>query len=195
MIELPFPVVLASRSKTRRQILGRLLKDFEVLPSSVDESSFDDPDPASLSVELARAKAREVAALRPESIVIAADTVVVCGGELIGKPVDRADALRILGKLTAHPHSVITGLCVRSPDRRERSTVAEARLRMRAMSAAEISDYVDSPGAMDRAGVYGLQPNDPNVERIDGSATAVMGLPVDELCRLLAEFYPSAFDH
>jgi len=190
-MDIPVPVVLASSSPMRRRLLRRLLGDFEVVPAHADEGSVSEGDPRALAVRLAELKARDVAARRPDALVIAADTLVVCEGEAIGKPRDRQDAIRILTKLTSGPHQVVTGLCLAAPDGRSRTLCVATRLRMRPMSAREVEDYVDSPGALERAGVYALQPDDPNVLELEGSPTAVMGLPLDELGAALRDLYPN----
>jgi septum formation protein len=190
VIDIPVPVALASASPARRRLLGRLLGDFEVVEPQVDEKTISGPGAREATVLLAEAKAREVAGRRPKSLVIAADTLVECRGEVIGKPLNRQDAIRILQMLTRWPHHVLTGLCVRAPDGRERSCRVETTLRMRPMSRHQIEDCVDGPGSLERAGVYGLQEDDPNVQEISGSASSVMGLPLEALSTILRELYP-----
>jgi septum formation protein len=185
-------VVLASASPARCRLLRELVAVFEVVRPDVDESEAAQDEPRTATVRLAEAKARRVAAMRPGALVIAADTMVVCGGRVIGKPSDRRDAIRILEVLTSSPHRVVTGLFVLAPDGRERSSCVETGLRMRRMSRQEIERYVDGPGALERAGVYALQEDDPNVKELKGSPSAVMGLPLEELSRILREFYPPA---
>lgn len=193
-MDLPVPVVLASSSSTRCALLQRAGMEFEVVRPEVDEEQVNQPtdsaDPEPLVVRLAQMKADDVAARRPESLIIAADTVVVCDRRIIGKPVDRSDAARILTRLTRSRHAVVTGLCVLAPDGRRVTSVDTTRIRLRRMSEAEIRRYVERPGALERAGVYGLQRNDPNVERMEGSPSTVMGLPMAELREALRTLYP-----
>jgi septum formation protein len=189
------PVVLASASTARRDLLGRLLPDFEVVVAEVDEARADAADPQALATKLARAKARRVAALRPDALVIGADTVAVCDGAVLGKPADADEAARMLRQLTQTPHEVLTALCVVAPDGRERSTVARAEVHMHPMPERDIARHATSPGALERAGAYALAPSDPNVERVEGSVTAVMGLPLDELAEVLAELYPECAEN
>ncbi len=191
MIEIPVPVVLASRSPTRRKLLSRLLRDFDVLTPRVREEGFDSSEPAGLALELAEAKARDVADRRPDALVIGADTLVACGEDVIGKPADRDEALRMLRRLSRRPHEVFTGLCLLSPEGRCETACMSASVRMRPMSEAELRELAALPGALRRAGAYGLQPDDPNVLRLEGSATAVMGLPLERLERMLRDLYPS----
>lgn len=190
MIDLPVPVVLASTSSARRQLLSTLISTFSVLDAGVDESMAAGGDPSEVALRLAEQKARAVAGRRPGALVIGADTVAVCGGRVLGKPADRLDAERMLWELTRQPHSVLTGVFVSAPDGRCRAACVETRLRMRRMSRAEISGYAAHPDVVHWAGAYALQPNDPNVESIEGSRASVMGLPVEELAAMLADLYP-----
>jgi septum formation protein len=196
VIELPVPVVLASASPTRRRLLAELIADFEVLPAELDEEDLASraarSDARGLALVLARAKAAAVSAQRPDSLIIAADTLVACGDEVIGKPADREDAVRILTKLSRGCHRVVSALCVVTPDGRGREVCDETRIRLRRMSRQEIEEYVDRPGALDRAGVYALQPDDPNVEAMEGSASTVMGLPLEPLTGILRDLYPNS---
>ncbi|MFW6118954.1 MAG: Maf family protein [Planctomycetota bacterium] len=191
MIELPVPLVLASASETRRRLLARIAREFEVVPPDVEECDLVGKPPEDMVRELARRKARQVARQRPDALVVAADTVAVCDGEIIGKPEDRADALRTLRKLTRRPHRVLTGICVRAADGTERLRCIETEIRMRRLSEEQLRALSERDGALQRAGAYALQPDDPNVVRLEGSETAVMGLPLEELEEMIRELYPS----
>lgn len=189
MTELPVQVVLASRSPQRRRLLGQVVARFEVVEPHVDESVADGT-PEQLAGTLARLKARDVAARRPGALVVAADTLVECGGEVIGKPVDRADAVRILTLLCSRPHRVLTALCVQAPDGRTCERLSVSELRMRPMSPRSIERYVDEHDVLGRAGAYGLREEDPNVLSLRGSPSGVMGLSVEDLREALCELYP-----
>lgn len=186
----PVPVVLASSSSTRRELLARLVPQFDVVAPCVDEGRAEAGCPEAVVGELAQAKARDVAARRPGALVIAADTVALCEGQVLGKPADAAEAARMLRRLTSAPHSVLTALCAVAPDGRERAALARATVRMWPMSEAVVARYAARPDALERAGAYALEPHDPNVERIDGDVTTVMGLPLKELAGILADLYP-----
>jgi septum formation protein len=121
---------------------------------------------------------------------VAADTLAFCDGEFIGKPADREDAVRILTKLTRGDHRVVTGVCVSAPDGRERSAAVSTRIIMKPLSPEQIQELADLPGAMDAAGAYRLQPDDPNVDHLEGSETNVMGLPIEKLRDMMTELYP-----
>lgn len=186
------PVVLASKSPERRRLLSRIVRRFDVVEPQVDEGgACCCADAESVAGRLAEAKAQDAARRRPDALIIAADTVVECQGEIIGKPADRDDAVRILSKLTSHPHRVVTGLCVMAPDGRRRAAVSVARIRMRKFTQQEIERYVDREDALNRAGAYALKEFDPNVLSLDGSRTAVMGLPVEMLGDIIESLYPS----
>jgi len=196
VLEIPVPVVLASLSPARRELLKRLLARFDVMASGVDE---DGPLPAGVgagtpeqrAVGLAQAKARRVSRLRSEALVIGADTVVVCRDEVLGKPAGFSDAARMLRQLTTTPHRVVTGVCLVAPDGRERSFHVTTGLRMRPMSDAEVRRYARQRDVLNWAGAYALAADDPNVQEMHGSDTNVMGLPLERLEAELKALYPA----
>jgi septum formation protein len=189
-VDIPVPVVLASRSPQRRELLARLVAEFEVVEPRVDEVACRAEDIERHACMLAQAKAEDVARRRPDALVIAADTLVECQGEVVGKPKDQADAIRILTLLSSHPHRVVSGLCVITPDGRRRCTACVTRVRMKKLPPADIQRYVDQEDVMGRAGAYGLEELDPNVKSLKGSASSVMGLPMEELASILQSLYP-----
>ena len=190
MIDIPVTVVLASSSPTRRTLLVRLIADFEVVDPEVEEDSIAAGDPWRLTVARAEAKARQVARRRPDALVIAAETLAVCDGEAIGKAKDRADAARILEKLSRVAHHVVTGLFVIAPDARELSRCVATEVRMKRTTPGRIAALAAMPGALTAAGAYRIQPDDPNIESINGSVTSVMGLPLEALREVLLSLYP-----
>ncbi|MHC4592360.1 MAG: Maf family protein [Planctomycetota bacterium] len=189
MVRIPVPVVLASSSSTRRELLCGLVEDFQSVAPDVDEGPVDGCEPKSLALKLAEEKARAVARARSDALVIGADTLVACEGEVMGKPIDLSDAVRILLKLTRCVHKVVTAVFIIAPDGRERAFCVESLVRMRPMTREEAEEYLSRTDALDKAGAYALGPDDPNVESIEGSVTAVMGLPLDELKRTLQALY------
>lgn len=184
-MDLPFPVVLGSKSPQRRRLLRRVITDFEVVDPDVDEERHVGSSVEETVRKLARIKAQTVARKRPAALVIGADTLVECEGEAIGKPEDRGEAVEILRKLVSHPHRVVTGICLIIPTGRTETRVVPVEIRMKRMSEREIERYVDEEDVMDRAGAYGLRELDENVEERRGSPTAVMGLPVEAVRSLL----------
>lgn len=188
--DLPGSVVLASASSRRRRLLARLVPDFRVVEPQVDERGIEAGGPGATALERAGAKAGQVARSSPDSLVIAADTLVSCGGRILGKPGNRDQARRMLRVLGTERHCVVTAVCVVTPDGRRRSEVARADIEMRRFSEEEIDRYVSDPDVLNRAGAYALRHPDPNVLRLDGSPSCVEGLPLEELKGILQSLYP-----
>lgn len=182
------PVVLASGSPRRRELLGQMgIADFEVLPARGEEHAPEGLTPADYVTYLARQKAREVAALRPDCTVIGADTVVVLDGQVLGKPADQADAIRMLTALSGRAHEVYTGMAVCSGER-ELTHAECTKVHFRTLTADEIEAYVDSGEPMDKAGGYGIQGKACVMIRgIEGDYYNVVGLPVCALQQMLKE--------
>ncbi|MFT3788600.1 MAG: Maf family protein [Tepidisphaeraceae bacterium] len=183
--------ILASRSPRRISLLREAGYSFDVQPSDVDEP-IDDllrdlRSPTEVARHLARAKARHVAQQKPTSIVLGSDTVVALNGQLLGTPVDRGDAERIIRNLAGSVHDVITAVCVmRIEPRFELLEHDLTRVHMRAMTEAEIQGHLDSGNWQGKAGAYGLQDNDPFVTQIEGSWSNVVGLPMEVVERLMS---------
>jgi septum formation protein len=174
-------IVLASASPRRREFFERLGIRFETTVPSVDEELRGGEDPRSYVERLAREKA--AACSRAGVIAVGADTTVVVGGEILSKPKDRADAARMLRLLSGEWHEVLTAVCVG-----ERVHCASTRVKFAPMSEAQIDWLVRTGDGDDKAGAYGLQGMaGAFIERIDGSVTNVVGLPLAETLRLLAE--------
>jgi septum formation protein len=178
-------VILASASPRRRDLLALVGIDAEVIPANVDESVFAGELPPAHVERLARAKAAAIAATAPDAIVIAADTVVVIEGDILGKPVHRADAERMIRRLAGRTHEVFTGLAVARGG--EIVTGFESvKVTFRKLSTREVRAYVATGEPMDKAGAYGIQGYGATiVERIEGDYFAVMGLPLVRLVALL----------
>lgn len=181
------PVLLASGSPRRREFLHSLGLSFEVHGNGAAEP---DPRPGESPADYARraaaAKAASVAASRAGWVVIAADTVVALHGEIMGKPQDRADALRMLARLAGHTHEVVSACCVALPDGTRETFHAATRVTMWDAPPAALAAYAATGEPDDKAGAYGIQGVGAFlVESIDGSWSNVVGLPVAELVRLL----------
>ncbi|MFL5484609.1 MAG: Maf family protein [Gemmatimonadaceae bacterium] len=180
-------VVLASGSPRRRQLLDLIGITHEVRPSNIDETARPREAPRRHAERLAREKATAVARRDPDLITIGADTVVVINRKVLGKPIDDADAARMLAMLSGREHTVITAIAV-SRGRKLRSAIEEVRVKFRRLRDAEIDAYIATREPMDKAGAYGIQGYGATiVERIEGDYFAVMGLPLVRLINLLRD--------
>jgi len=178
-------LVLASASPRRRELLSHLGVAFDVVVSGFEEPSVMDGRPAAVARRLARAKAAQVAAERPQDLVLAADTVVAHRGRLLGKPVDAAEARAMLQGLRGRRHSVTTAVAL-ARGGRLRVAHAVSRVLMRPYSEAEIEEAIAAGVPFDKAGGYGIQ--DPVLHPVaacDGCYCNVMGLPLWTVARML----------
>ena len=181
-------LVLASASPRRADILRAAGYRFEVATSGVVERIDPESDPCEIAVSVAREKALTVHRRAPESVVIGADTVVVSGGELLGKPASKEAARRMLSKLRGRRHRVITGVCVASGGA-VRAAFESTEVSFRSYASHEIDDYLATGLPFDRAGAYGIQdePFSP-VDAYDGCYLNVVGLPMCVTGGLLKDF-------
>ena len=181
--------ILASASPRRRELLTRAGYRFAVVPSSVDETPYEAAasDSVALSRELALAKAADVAGRYPDTLVLGADTVVDCDGQIIGKPDDAAHAEAITRMLFGRPHKVITGVALVCRDRGIEIVEADiTTVYPRSLTEAQIAAHIAGGTWQGKAGAYGIQETgDAFVERIEGSFTNVMGLPMERVRKLL----------
>lgn len=182
-------IILASGSPRRQELLRRMGLDFTVRAADIDES-MDASRPAHDEVRrVAERKAEKAAqSAAAEDVIIAADTIVVVDGRILGKPADEQDAQRMLRLLSGRTHQVMTGLCVRSANRIESETVV-TDVTFRALSEQEIAAYIATGDPMDKAGSYGVQGRAAAfVSGLNGDFFSVMGLPVCRLCEILRSF-------
>jgi len=182
--------VLASASARRRQILEDACIEFEVRPSSIEERPRAGESPSEMARRLAREKALDVADSLPASParpVLGSDTIVVCRGEVLGKPRDAEHAVELLARLMGHRHEVMTGIALAWTDGRAPTTrVVVSRVAMRPASRQELVDYVALGESLDKAGGYALQGEGRRfVIDVHGSETNVIGLPREETLELL----------
>lgn len=181
------PLVLASASPRRRELLAQLGLPFEVVPPEVDESVRAGEDPRAYVVRLAREKVDRVASRRRDALVLAADTAVVLGTEILGKPRDAPEAESMLWRLSGRDHLVLTGVAIGRSPKPVSAIAVETRVWFRSLRPEEIRWYVRSGEPLDKAGAYGIQGlGGALVRRIEGSASNVVGLPVAETLDLLA---------
>ncbi len=183
-------LILASASPRRRDLLAEANYQFEVAPSNIDEtaSPTEGLSPRKYAERLALAKAKDVAARFPDKLVLGADTVVDCNGGIIGKPDDAVDAERITRLLFSAPHAVITGIAlVRLSDNTEIVESDSTTVYPRKLTDDQIAQHIAEGSWQDKAGAYAIQETgDQFIQRIEGSLTNVMGLPMELLARLLA---------
>jgi septum formation protein len=183
-------LILASNSPRRRELLRQAGYRFEVRPPPIEDRGVTSaPTPGAYVESLAYLKAMAaIGAHRPaEGLVLGADTIVELAGRIIGKPADEADARRILSQLSGSEHRVLTGVALVDMARGRRLLAHDVtRIRMRRIAPEEIDAYVASGEAMGKAGAYALQETgDRYVEKIDGSLTNVVGLPMELLERMI----------
>ncbi len=187
--ELEVSIILASASPRRRQLLTEAGYEFTVVSPEIDESGFEAEriEPCVYAKRLALAKAKSVAGDFPDRLVIAADTVVDFDGEIIGKPADAKEAERITRKLFSRPHKVITAVAVvRMDDGVELVESDSTTVYPRKMSEEQLAEHIKGGSWQDKAGAYAIKEDDDEfIEKIDGSLTNVMGLPMELLERML----------
>lgn len=183
-------LILASASPRRRQLLAEAGYTFEVDPSDVAE-----PDPASetspseYAAHLAWRKAMTVASRRGRGLILAADTICSVNGIILNKPLDRADAERMIRLQEGHDTDVITGLCLYRAKRNEwLGAVEKSVVRFRPLANAERVAYLDSGRWEGKSGAYGVQDRDPFVSVVEGSFSNVVGLPLERLAVLISQY-------
>jgi len=181
------PLILASGSPRRAELLTAAGYTFEVVPADVDETPTPGESPADYAMRIARAKATRVAAARSSDIVLAADTVVVGDERLMGKPTDRQDAASMLKVLSGRTHDVHTAVVVRGPGLNAEELVT-TRVRFQPLSESEIEWYLETGEPEGKAGAYGIQGRASRfIDWIEGSWSNVVGLPISTVYRLLKD--------
>lgn len=197
MFQTTQPLILASGSPRRRELLQGLGLEFAIQPAVNPEPAFlpgDDPHEHALLA--AAAKAGEVADSHPDTVILAADTIVVVDGDVLGKPRDRAEALTMLSRLAGREHQVITGCCIlvraeTAHARHEECFAVRTRVWMADFGKETLAAYAATGEPLDKAGAYGIQERAAFlVERIEGSYTNVVGLP---LCEVVLSLRRSGF--
>ena len=194
-MKLSCPVILASASPRRKDLLSRMGISFTVLPAEVEEISQDSGYPASEMVRLnACIKAGAVARQHPEALVIGSDTVVACSGEIFGKPHSPEEAVSMLKKLSGRAHQVMSGVslqCVKC--HLDHSFTEVSQVVFKELDDAAVREYMRMVDVMDKAGAYAIQEHSELIlDRLEGSLSNVIGLPVErlssELIRLGSKF-------
>lgn len=183
-------LILASSSPQRRRLMTEAGYAFEVLvPGEHAECGPAAGEaPVDYAARMAYQKAADVVERVPAGVVIACDTICECGGEILGKPADVADARRMLTALSGQTHHVYSGLCVWSrPDGQAQTRTAETRLVMNRLSAEVLEEYLASGQWAGKAGAFGFQDRTGWLERVAGSESNVIGLPMELLAEMLAD--------
>lgn len=193
LLRLPLPLVLASQSPRRQDLLRNIGLDFDVVVPSIDENDVSPLiPPHDYVTQLAIRKAQRGAQLVAHaSIVIGSDTTVVLDGTILNKPIDAEDAVRMLRLLSGRTHTVFTGVAlVDSSSGRTSSACSSTHVTFRELRNAEIASYVAGGSPLDKAGAYGIQ-HDLGavfVRKIDGCYNTVVGLPLELLYTMLEQF-------
>jgi septum formation protein len=179
--------ILASASPRRRELLAMIGLDFDVLPSHVPEVRQEGEAPEEYVARLSRDKAQALASTNPSRWVIAADTTVLYGDELLEKPADAADAARMLATIAGRTHTVYTGVTLQNAGTHYCETrVSESEVRMLPMSSSDIEWYVRTGEPLDKAGAYAVQGiGSMFIDSVHGSFTNVVGLPLATLFLML----------
>jgi len=183
-------LVLVSASPRRRWLLAKLGVRFEVLPVDVDERPRPGEPPADFAQRMADEKSAAAVAMRPEAWLLAADTVVAVDGASWGKPRDATEAAAMLGTLSGCCHTVYTGVTLLQPSGSPAARAVTATgVCFRTLSAEEIRAYIATGEPFDRAGAYAIQGEGAHlIDRVEGSYTNVIGLPLPEVARWLRQW-------
>lgn len=186
-MKLP-PLILASASPRRAELLKLLPVKFQVLPGTVAEVAHEHLSPLEICQLNAHRKARAVAKKIPDALVLGADTLVFLDNEILGKPRSLADARRMLARLQGRHHQVVTGVCLMHlRSHRERIFAASTDVLFHPLNARQIRDYLAAIQPLDKAGAYAIQDSGEKIiSEISGSYSNVVGLPVEQLREELA---------
>jgi len=184
------PLILASQSPRRVELLRQVVSEFQVTPSYTTELEDASMGPRRLCEVNAQRKAFSVAERFPDHMILGADTLVFLDGEALGKPADLTQARFMLGRLSGRVHEVITGVCLVQQSLAKSIVFSEVtRVRFRALSPESIADYVSQVDTLDKAGAYAIQDQGERlVESVEGSFSNVVGLPVDAVKNALARW-------
>lgn len=192
-MQLSVPLILASQSPRRKKLLEQLGLSFQVIVRSTDERIPPGVEPAAIVQTLANQKANPIAVQNPDSLTLAADTIVVLHGRILGKPQSTDDAHAMLRSLSGKTHTVFTGLALQHPtSNRSFSAVESTDVTFASLSDAEIQSYVATGSPMDKAGAYGIQDDFGAVfvKQITGDYYNVVGLPLHRLYVTLRTQFP-----
>ena len=189
-------IILASNSPRRKELLNQLGLDFEVRVMKGIDESYPENLPSNDVAEYIASKKSSAYTIAHDELLITADTIVVVGQDILGKPHDREDASRMLREISGKTHHVITGVCIRTDSKQSRFSVS-TDVKFKKLTDGEIDFYVDHFKPYDKAGAYGIQEwiGLVGVESISGSVYNVMGLPVQRIYEDLAALFGLNLDN
>lgn len=180
------PLILASSSPRRQELLRKLGIPFDIHAAHINEEQIPGEQPLDYALRLSREKAETMAAHYPQSHVLGADTIVVIDGEVLGKPKDRADAARMLHRLSGRGHEVITAVSLVAPGAPTETHASTTKVNFRELTEQEIQQYVASGEPMDKAGSYAIQGGASLwAYRMEGEYSNVVGLPLSLVTEML----------
>lgn len=181
------PLILASASPRRRELLQQAGVPFTVIPSNTDETLRPGETPEAYSLRVAQEKAAAVATHQSGNWVLGADTIVAIAATILGKPRDAVDGFRMLRLLSGQPHRVMTAFALLDPNGRTyASQIVTSHVTFKVLTDTQIQDYLDTGEPFDKAGAYAAQGlGAALVEKVEGSYTNVIGLPLDEVLAIL----------
>ena len=179
-------LILASASPRRKMLLEAAGLDFDIVESGIEEVRREGENAPDFALRMAEEKALDVSVRCPDAIVLAADTIVECNGQILGKPADSAAACAMLTMLSGNMHTVVTAFAIARAGAIAESSPVTSRVTFRKLSADEIAAYVAGGDPLDKAGAYGIQSIGAGfIERVEGARDNVMGLPVREVLAAL----------
>lgn len=183
-------IILASMSPRRKALLEILGIPFTIVVSDFEEELTNNKNPQQLVEELSLGKAKAVCQKETNAIIIAADTIVVCNNQVLGKPKSKDDAKRMLQLLSNTTHQIITGMTIMDTDTKQTLTRSEtARVFMRQITEEEIDTYISTGEPLDKAGAYGIQEKGAIfVKKVEGDFFNIVGLPLYTLAQSLKQF-------
>ena len=188
------PLLLASASPRRRELLAANHLLFDVQSAEIDESRRNDEAPDAYVLRLATSKAQALADSFPYHLILGADTIVVLDGQIFGKPADLAEAQTMLAKLSARTHHVLTGVCLLPPGEPPLAWVSKTEVTFKLLTAEVIRLYFSLVSPLDKAGAYAIQEHgELLVSSYCGLLSNVIGLPVEVVLQRLASLYPDHF--
>jgi len=181
-------VILASGSPRRKELLKRIVEEFEVIPADIDETVMNEESPQSYAERMSRTKAAHLAQDYPEELILAADTIVAVDEKILGKPVDRKDAKAMLMSYSNRSHEVLTSVTLRQ-GMQEKTFVVTAVVEFYPMTDEEIESYLDHNEWQDKSGSYGIQGAvSLFVKGIKGDFFTIVGFPISRIYQELKEF-------